>query len=79
MPSRDEHGRVVGWYGKMIDIEQQKQAEEALRDREGDFSQLVDTVPSHLWRLAPDGEPIFFNKRMVDLLRLDVAHTGKPA
>jgi PAS domain S-box-containing protein len=63
---------------KMIDMEEQKQAEAALRDREGELSQLVDMVPSHLWRLTPDGEPIFFNKRMVDFLGLDVAHTGKP-
>jgi PAS domain S-box-containing protein len=78
MPSRDDHGRVVGWYGTMIDIEEQKQVEAALRDREREISQLADMVPSHLWRLTPDGEPIFFNKRMVDFLGLDVADTVKP-
>ena len=62
----------------MIDIEEQKQAEAALRERERELSQLVDMVPSHLWRLTPDGEPIFFNKRMVDFLGLDVADTDKP-
>ena len=54
------------------------EAEAALRDRERELSQLVDMVPSHLWRLTPDGEPIFFNKRMVDFLGLDVADTDKP-
>ena len=49
-----------------------------MRDRERELSQLVDMVPSHLWRLTPDGEPIFFNKRMVDFLGLDVADTDKP-
>jgi PAS domain S-box-containing protein len=78
IPSRDDRGRVVGWYGTMLDIEEQKQAKVALRDREREFSQLVDMVPNHLWRLTPDGEPIFFNKRMVDFLGLDVADTGKP-
>jgi len=29
-----------------------------MRDRERELSQLVAMVPSHLWRLAPDGEPI---------------------
>src|SRR5262245_61605697 len=52
--------------------------EAALRARERELSQLVDMVPSHLWRLTPDGEPIFFNKRMVDFLGLDVADTDKP-
>ena len=53
-------------------------AEAALRDRERELSLLVNMVPSHLWRLAPDGEPIFFNKRMVDFLGLDVADMDKP-
>ncbi len=52
--------------------------QEALRDRESELSLLVDMVPSHLWRLTPEGEPIFFNKRMVDFLGLDVADTNKP-
>ena len=77
-PSRDSHGRITEWYGTTIDIDEQKQAEAALRDRERELSQLVDMVPSHLWRLTPDGEPIFFNKRMVDFLGLDVADTDKP-
>jgi PAS domain S-box-containing protein len=55
-----------------------RQSVEALRDRERELSQLVDMVPSHVWRLTPDGEPTFFNKRMVDFLGLDVADTDKP-
>src|SRR5436305_12929514 len=60
----------------MIDIEQQEQAEAVLRERQ--FQQFADLVPSHLWGLAADGEPIFFNKRMVDFLGLEVADTDKP-
>ncbi len=48
------------------------------RDRERELSQLVDMVPSHVWRLTPDGEPVFFNKRMVDFIGLDVADLDKP-
>lgn len=68
----------AGWYGTMIDIEDKKQAEEALRARESELSQLVDIVPSHLWRLTPDGEPIFFNKRMTDFLGVDLADLDRP-
>jgi PAS domain S-box-containing protein len=67
-----------GWYGTMIDIEDKKRAEEALRYREREFSQLVNMVPSHLWRLRSDGEPIFFNKRMVDFLGMDIMDLDKP-
>src|SRR5215813_13062415 len=77
-PSRDSHGRIIEWYGTTVDIDEQKHAEAALRARERELSQLVDMVPSHLWRLAPDGEPIFFNKRMVDFLGRDVADADKP-
>ncbi|MEO3433610.1 PAS domain-containing protein [Inquilinus sp. CAU 1745] len=77
-PSRDSQGRITQWYGTTIDVEDQKRAEAALRDRERELSQLVDMVPSHLWRLTPDGEPIFFNKRMVDFLGIDVADTDRP-
>jgi len=71
MPSCDDHGRVVGWCGTMIDIEEQKQAEAALRNHERELSQVVDLVPSRLWRLSPVGEPIFFHKRMVYRLMAD--------
>jgi PAS domain S-box-containing protein len=77
-PLRDESGAIVQWYGVSVDIEDMMRAQETLRDRERELSQLVDMVPSHVWRLSPDGEPTFFNKRMVDFLGLEVADTDKP-
>lgn len=77
-PLRDETGAILQWYGVSVDIEDTMMAQAALRDRERELSQLVDMVPSHVWRLTPDGEPTFFNKRMVDFLGLEVADTGKP-
>src|SRR3546814_4559339 len=76
-PSRDSQGRITRWYGTTMDIEEQKQAEAALRDRERELSQLVDMVPSLVWRLTPDGAPTFFNRRMADFLGLDVADTER--
>src|SRR3546814_10694927 len=61
-----------------IDNTERKKAEEALHERERELSPFVNIVPSHLWRLTPDGEPIFFSKRMVDFLGLDVADLDKP-
>ncbi|MGO7107736.1 MASE1 domain-containing protein, partial [Rhizobium johnstonii] len=55
-----------------------RQNVETLRDRERELSQLVDMVPSHVWRLTPEGEPTFFNRRMVDFLGLDVADSDRP-
>src|SRR6185503_6535576 len=71
-------GRITGWYGTITDIEEQKQIEAVLRERERELAQLVDMVPSHLWRLGPDGEPMFFNRRMVEFVGLGVADTDRP-
>ena len=77
-PARDTQGRITGWFGIALDVDVYKRTVAALRDRERELSHLVDMVPSHIWRLAPDGEPIFFNKRMVDFLGLGVTNTDKP-
>ncbi|MEE3101512.1 MAG: PAS domain-containing protein, partial [Pseudomonadota bacterium] len=63
---RDAQGRIVGWHGTTIDIDDRKRAEAALIEREHELSQLVDMVPGFLFRLAPDGEPLFFSRRMVE-------------
>jgi PAS domain S-box-containing protein len=77
-PTYDTQGRITGWYGVGIDIDVYKKTEAALRERERELSQLIDMVPSHLWRLSPDGEPTFFNKRMADFLGMDVADMDSP-
>ncbi|AEH83269.1 MASE1 domain-containing protein [Sinorhizobium meliloti] len=59
-----------------IDITERKRAEEALRAREREFSQLVNMVPSYLWRLTPDGVPNFLNQRLIDFLGPDVVNAN---
>ncbi|SEI16201.1 hypothetical protein SAMN05216228_103258 [Rhizobium tibeticum] len=49
-----------------------------LRQSERSLLELIETVPALLWRLAPDGEPIFFNKHMIDFLGLGVTDCEKP-
>src|SRR3546814_17255381 len=63
-PLRDEAGRIVQWYGVCVDVDDLVTTQAALLDRERELSQLVDLVPSYLWRLTPEGEPNFFNKRL---------------
>lgn len=77
-PLHDESGAILRWYGVNVDVDDEVRAQQLLRDREREMSQLVDMVPSHVWRLTPDGEPTFFNKRMVDFLGLDVADMDRP-
>lgn len=66
-------GQGSGGSAESIDIEVYKRTEAALREREREFAQLVDMVPSLLWRLDSDGEPTFCNKRVIDFLGTDIA------
>src|SRR5690606_15281355 len=48
------------------DIDDQKKAEAALRERERELHLLVDTVPTMIWLMTPEGLPYYFNQRFVD-------------
>ena len=65
--SRDGHGRAAGWYGTMIDIEEKKQADAALRGSERQLQQLIDAVPALIWSTTPGGTPSYVNKRFTDV------------
>lgn len=77
-PLRDDQGNIVQWYGVSVDIDDLVTAQEALHDSERELSQLVNLVPVHIRRLTADGEPIFFNKRLVDFYGLDISNLDKP-
>lgn len=77
-PRRDENGTVAEWYGVSLDIDDEVRALEALRNRERELSQLVDMVPAQIRRLTPEGEPVFFNKRLIDFFGLDVGDMDRP-
>ncbi|TAU81233.1 PAS domain-containing protein [Rhizobium leguminosarum] len=77
-PLRDQSGAIMQWYVISVDVDDEMRAQEALRDRERELSQLVDMVPSLLWRLNSEGTPTFFNQRLIDFLGLDIVDTEKP-
>ncbi|HEY1944969.1 MAG TPA: PAS domain-containing protein [Roseiarcus sp.] len=65
-PLRAGDGRVLSWYGVLIDIDDQRRAEEALRESEYKLRQIIDTVPGFLWSMGPDGEPTHVSQRHLD-------------
>jgi PAS domain S-box-containing protein len=77
-PLRGEDGAIVQWFAISIDIDDEVRAQEALRDRERELSQLIDMVPSFLWRLTADGAPNFFNRRLIEFLGFDVSALDRP-
>jgi len=72
----DGHSRQGVAY--ILDLTERKRAEEALREQKHELSQLVDMIPSYLWRITPDGVPEFFNKRLVEFLGQDVGDANTP-
>ncbi|WP_376706251.1 PAS domain-containing protein (plasmid) [Mesorhizobium sp. ISC25] len=78
-PLKASDGHVLRWYGVLIDIDDQKRAEEALRESEYKLRQIFETVPGLLWSADPAGDPTQINQRLVDYtgMRLeDIQHGG---
>jgi PAS domain S-box-containing protein len=67
-PSRASDGRVLNWYGVLIDIDDRRKAEDALRDSEYKLRQIIETVPSLLWSLGPSGEQTQLSQRALDYI-----------
>ena len=70
-PLRASDGTLLLWIGVTLDIEERMRAEESLRESEYKLRQIVETVPTLLWSLTPDGDPTHFNPRLLD-------YFGKP-
>jgi PAS domain S-box-containing protein len=53
-PLRDELGRIAKWYGVDSDIEDQKRAEDALRESEQRFRDFTESASDWYWETGPD-------------------------
>ena len=67
---RDREGNVVRWYNLLVDIDDRKRAEEALRESERDLQLTIDTIPALAWSAKPDGSADFFNRHYLDFVGL---------
>lgn len=83
---RDDVGKTIAFYGVMLDTTVQKNAELVLQQSEQQMQRMMDTVPSNLWSMSPDGKATFINKKARDYigitldqiqnwLRLDAIHS----
>jgi PAS domain S-box-containing protein len=61
--ARNEYGLAEKWYGTNTDIEDRKQAEEAIRFNERRFRTLTEAAPQIVWQANRHGEATFFNRR----------------
>ena len=53
-PLRDELGNIVKWYGIDTNIEDQKRAEDALRESEQRFRDYTESASDWYWETGPD-------------------------
>src|SRR5271155_2612885 len=65
---RDDHGKIVKWYGSSIDIEERKRAEERIRSDERELRQLIDYLPQHVMVLDADGRLLHANQMVLDYI-----------
>ncbi len=69
-PLRDETGKIVRWYGANVDIDDRKQAEEALRASERTLNLIINTIPMLAWSTDPTGFVEFLNQRWLEFTGL---------
>src|SRR5271170_5435561 len=75
-PRRGKDGEIIRWYGTVEDINDQKQAEEALRRSEARLQAVFDAVPIGIVIAeAPDGRVVMSNPRAEEILRSSAVAT----
>jgi PAS domain S-box-containing protein len=69
---RGDGGRVTGWVGVDVDIDDARRAAEAesLRKSEHAMRMIIETIPALVWRATPRGDLDYANPRLM-------AYTGK--
>ncbi|HEY8187762.1 MAG TPA: PAS domain-containing protein [Pyrinomonadaceae bacterium] len=66
LPLRDAQGRILHWFHLQIDIDDRKQAEEALRSAERNLSLTINTIPTLIQVSRPDGSVLSVNQAVLD-------------
>jgi PAS domain S-box-containing protein len=75
-PLRDDRGQIVRWYYVFTDIDDQRRAEEALRQSEQHLRLIVETIPALVSRSKADGALDYVDRRVVDYTGLELEQIG---
>jgi len=61
VPLHDVEGRILHWNVLVTDIDDRKNAEEAVRSSQRDLSLMIDAIPGMIHTARPDGSLDYFN------------------
>jgi PAS domain S-box-containing protein len=78
-PILDDGGNVAGWAGINLDIDRLKKAEAALREREGRFRALAESLPQLVWMANAEGETTYCNSRVFEYFGVAANETDIPS
>jgi len=67
-PLFNRQGEVIGAIESIRDITERKQAEEALRESEKKYRQIVETTDEGIWKLDEKFDTAYVNRWMADML-----------
>jgi PAS domain S-box-containing protein len=63
LPVFDAEGKVARWFGTNTDITEQRQIEQALREKERQFRTLANSIPQLAWMADRHGYIFWYNDR----------------
>lgn len=67
-PLLDDHGDARRFGGTIQDVTDLRRTEDALRETEERYRQIVETAREGVWLVSPDAETMYVNQRMADML-----------
>jgi PAS domain S-box-containing protein len=73
-PLRNADGRIVRWYGLLTDIDDRRNANEALRQSQRELQSIVNTIPGLIVVIAPDGTIVGVNDQALSYAGYTLEH-----
>src|SRR6185295_13160903 len=77
LPVRNVEGTISAWYLLLTDIDDRKQAEEALQSSERNLRLITNVIPTNIHVLRCDGSVLYVNRMVLDYTGLTLEDVEK--